>query len=29
LRDLNDRTHAEIRIEQRAYRVNIADLRPG
>jgi hypothetical protein len=29
LRDLNDGTHAEIRIEQRTYRVRIADLRSG
>ena len=29
MRDLNDGIHAEIRIEQRAYRVRIGDLRPG
>jgi hypothetical protein len=29
LRDLSDGIHAEIRIEQRLYRVRIADLRPG
>ena len=29
VRDLNDGIHAEIRIEQRVYRVKIADLRPG
>jgi hypothetical protein len=29
MRDLNDGVHAEIRIEQRTYRVKIADLRPG
>jgi hypothetical protein len=29
MRALNDGIHAEIRIEQRAYRVRIADLRPG
>jgi len=29
LRDLNDATYAEIRIEQRTYRVRIADLKPG
>ena len=29
LRALNDGIHAEIRIEQRAYRVRIADLKPG
>jgi hypothetical protein len=29
MRDLNDGVHAEIRIEQRVYRVKIADLRPG
>ncbi|MBV8894259.1 MAG: hypothetical protein JO266_20185 [Acidobacteria bacterium] len=29
LRALNDAEHAEIRIEQRLYRVRIADLRPG
>jgi len=29
VRSLNDGIHAEIRIEQRAYRVRIGDLRPG
>ena len=29
LRELNDQIHAEIRIDQRAYRVRIAELRPG
>src|SRR5207248_3179413 len=29
VRNLNDGIHAEIRIEQRTYRVRIADLRPG
>jgi len=29
MRNLNDGVHAEIRIEQRLYRVRIADLRPG
>jgi hypothetical protein len=29
MRALNDHTHAEIRIEQRVYRVRIDDLRPG
>ena len=29
LRELSDGIHAEIRIEQRAYRVRIAELRPG
>jgi len=29
LRALNDGEHAEIRIEQRLYRVRIGDLRPG
>jgi len=29
VRDLNDGIHAEVRIEQRAYRVRIADLRAG
>jgi hypothetical protein len=28
-RALNDGEHAEIRIEQRVYRVRIGDLRPG
>jgi hypothetical protein len=28
-RDLEDGTHAEIRIGHRLYRVRIADLRPG
>jgi hypothetical protein len=28
-RDLDDGTHAEIRIEQRRYRVRLADLSPG
>jgi len=29
LRALNDGIHAEIRIEQRAYRVKVADIKPG
>jgi ribosomal protein L19E len=29
LRDLNDGIHGEIRIEQRTYRVKIADLKSG
>ena len=29
LRDLNDGIHAEVRIEQRVYRVRIGDLGPG
>jgi hypothetical protein len=29
LRDLNDGIHAEIRIEQRVYRVQLADLGSG
>ena len=29
VRDLNDGIHAEVRIEQRVYRVRIGDLRPG
>ena len=29
VRDLNDGIRAEIRIEQRAYRVRITELRPG
>ena len=29
LRDLNDGIHAEIRIEQRVYRVKVAELGPG
>ena len=28
-RDLDDGTHAEIRIEHRRYRVRLADLKPG
>jgi hypothetical protein len=29
MRELSDGIHAEIRIQQRAYRVRIADLKPG
>jgi hypothetical protein len=29
MRALKDDEHAEIRIEQRVYRVRISDLRPG
>jgi hypothetical protein len=29
VRNLNDGIHAEVRIEQRVYRVRIGDLRPG
>jgi hypothetical protein len=29
VRNLNDVIHAEIRIEQRVYRVRVADLTPG
>ena len=29
VRDLSDGIYAQIRIEQRTYRVRIADLRPG
>ena len=29
VRNLNDGIHAEIRIEQRVYRVRVGDLKPG
>jgi hypothetical protein len=29
VRNLNDGIHAEVRIEQRVYRVRVSDLRPG